>query len=311
MINIRENRLEDVYLSLLDIGLSQKKSASESRIGEMIDLGPTVFELAPGKIQLLDLNARAINPYLAVVEAAWILSGSQTLKPLQFVASVFNKFSDDGSTLHGAYGHRLRHHTGVDLIDKAIQGLRTNPTSRRIVLPIYSSSDVSAQSNDVPCNISIMMRIIDDALDFTVINRSNDLIYGVPYNCFSFSLLHYYIAAKIGVSVGTQRHFSNCMHIYVKNREFAAKILDAGPIGLSIAQPNPSEFMSSIFNNAQTITELAFDQVNDVHLKTWLMDFRKSRDNETPWTPTCDNGWLTNLARIYHAHKPNTSVTHA
>ncbi|MBY5367399.1 thymidylate synthase [Rhizobium leguminosarum] len=274
----------------------------------MVDLGPVVFELLPGEIHVLDLPTRAINPYLAIMEGAWILSGSQLLKPLSFITSVFNSFSDDGETLHGAYGHRLKQVNGIDLIEEAIKNLQNDPSSRRVVLPIYLPTDLLSRSKDIPCNVSMMLRIVNGRLDLTVINRSNDLIYGVPYNCFSFSVIHYYVADRLSIDVGIQRHYSNCMHVYEVNREFALKIDAAGRNRSSVLRPDTRTFMKAVFDNAETLTALRFDDVQDERLRSFFQEFERHKGEQHRKALAVNNDWLSNLASEWSMHQRTTSV---
>lgn len=308
MMYLSSQNVEDIFLDLLKESLQPNLSTSDSRLGPIVDLGPVVFELPPGEIHMLDLPARAINPYLAIMEGAWILSGSQLLKPLSFITSVFNNFSDDGETLHGAYGHRLREINGIDLIEDAIKVLQNDPSSRRVVLPIYLPTDLLSRSKDIPCNVSVMLRIVRGKLDLTVINRSNDLIYGVPYNCFSFSVIHYYVAERLGIDVGIQRHYSNCMHVYEKNRDFAKKVDMAGCNRSSVVRPDTRTFMKAIFDNAETLTALRFDDLQEESLRSFFQGFERHKGGQHANSIALDNSWLSHLASEWRMHQPTTSV---
>lgn len=56
------------------------------------------------------------------------------------------------------------------------------------------------------------------ALDLTVTNRSNDLVWGLlGANVVHFSFLQEYLAARLGVSVGLYHHFTNNLHVYKDN----------------------------------------------------------------------------------------------
>ena len=52
-------------------------------------------------------------------------------------------------------------------------------------------------------------------MDITVTNRSNDAVYGCyGANAYHMSVLQEYLAARIGVEVGTYTQFSNNLHMY-------------------------------------------------------------------------------------------------
>lgn len=89
-------------------------------------------------------------------------------------------------------------------------------------------------SKDVCCNLSVMFSLrvaekiktigyqgpwpehpINYRLDMTVTNRSNDMIWGTFGADFvDFSILHEYVAARLGVQVGKYHHFTNNLHVY-------------------------------------------------------------------------------------------------
>ncbi|MGK3946522.1 thymidylate synthase, partial [Streptomyces caeruleatus] len=69
-----------------------------------------------------------------MAEALWMLNGNNNLDYLLWFNSKFGEYSDDGETLHGAYGHRWRQYFGYDQLEWIIDELTNNPASRRCVL---------------------------------------------------------------------------------------------------------------------------------------------------------------------------------
>lgn len=200
---------------------------THSRAGSVYDLGPSVFEFEPGKLNFLTLKNRALNPFFAIAEAAWVIGGENKLDILNYYIKSYDNFSDDKITLNGAYGFRLRQYFGFDQIRTAINELKESPHSRRCVLNMYGPADlINKTSKDIPCNTSIMLKIREGALDITIINRSNDIYWGIPYNLFVFQVLHCYLAKEIGVELGYQRHFTDSLHLYERNVKEIKIILD-------------------------------------------------------------------------------------
>jgi hypothetical protein len=63
----------------------------------------------------------------------------------------------------------------------------------------------------------MMFRIINDRLYMTTTNRSNDLIWGLcGANAVHLTVLHEYLAAMIGVEVGSWTHMTNNLHVYTE-----------------------------------------------------------------------------------------------
>lgn len=169
---------------------------------------------------------RDANPFFHLMEAMWILSGSDNIAlPCYFLPGV-ERFSDDGMHFHGAYGHRMRHwplrvsgESEVDQLLQTVAWLSMRPDSRQSVISIWDpEKDLVASSKDVPCNDMIMLGVREGKLHMTVCNRSNDVIWGAyGANVVQFSILHEWLAVAIGVEVGYYSQLSNSFHVYVDN----------------------------------------------------------------------------------------------
>lgn len=167
---------------------------------------------------------RDANPFFHFLEALWIIAGRNDTRFLTHVLPRMAEYSDDGDTFHGAYGHRLRHYTGwtgfeVVEIDQLLAGeaiLRHSPTTRQVVMGIWNPAlDLGTTTKDMPCNDMLMFKIRQGALNITVSNRSNDAIWGCyGANAVQFSMLQMYLAAKLGVRVGTYCQVSDSFHVY-------------------------------------------------------------------------------------------------
>nr|HCI8835506.1 thymidylate synthase [Klebsiella michiganensis] len=252
------NDLNYLYLDALSDSL-KISSPNSSRSGIVYDIGPAVFQLPSDKLNLITLNTRALNPFFAIAEAAWVIGGFNDLAYLDYYIKTYGDFSDDGKTLNGAYGYRLRQQYGFDQIDFAIEELKTNPNSRRCVLSMFSPSDlINTKSKDIPCNISVMLKIRNGELDLTVINRSNDIYWGVPYNFFVFQVLHYYIASRVNIKVGTQRHFTDSLHLYEKDISSIKSIIKNNDSGVALTQSMNVELIDGILNNIAAINQRNF-----------------------------------------------------
>lgn len=203
---------------------------SEGRI-ESTRVGPAL--VYPGPVTTVYLNpkervllcpARDANPFFHFFESLWMLAGKADGRFLdRFVSDFTERYSDDGITLHGAYGWRWRHQWG-DQLTGIIDTLREDPASRRAVLQIWSADiDLAVASKDLPCNTIVFFAIEVDRetgeslLNMTVCNRSNDIIWGAyGANAVHFSMLQEYVACSLGVSVGRYWQISNNWHAYVE-----------------------------------------------------------------------------------------------
>ena len=163
--------------------------------------------------------ARDANPFFHVMEFVWMMSGSKDLAWIKRFNSGFEKYSDDGKTLPASYGYRWRKHWHHDQITVLVDHLRNDITSRRAVLamwdPFADQSPIAKLGADLPCNTHIYFRVIGSQLDMTVMNRSNDAIWGMMgANVVHMTLLHELVAHGVGVKIGTFRIYTNNLHIY-------------------------------------------------------------------------------------------------
>lgn len=174
---------------------------------------------------------RDANPFFHLMEALWMLAGRNDLAWPLYFNSKFGAFSDNGVTLHGAYGRRWRKWFGYDQLSIIAHELQRHPDSRRCVLSMwdpalptgemdggFNDSDlhtVVIGGRDVPCNTHAYFDCRGGKLNMTVCCRSNDALWGAyGANAVHFSVLQEYMAAWIGVPVGVYRQMSNNLHVY-------------------------------------------------------------------------------------------------
>mgnify|MGYP003649921829 CR=1 FL=1 len=129
-----------------------------------------------------------------------------------------DNYSDDGITFHGAYGYRWRKHFGVDQLNIAKNRLMEYPNDRRVVVGMWDPYVDLTSTNtgvDYPCNTQVFFWARRGFLNMTVMNRSNDMIWGAyGANAVHMSFLLEYMAHMTGNSIGTYYQISNNLHVY-------------------------------------------------------------------------------------------------
>ena len=163
---------------------------------------------------------RDANPFFHLAEALWMLAGRNDVEVPARYAKHIASFSDDGETLHGAYGHRWRYHFGIDQLSYIAAQLKKDPNNRRCVLSMWDARTdlVRPDGKDLPCNtIATLQRNVDGALDLTMFQRSGDVIWGVMgANAVHMSLMQEYVALMIGCPVGFYHQVVSNFHAYVE-----------------------------------------------------------------------------------------------
>jgi thymidylate synthase len=208
----------------------------QSRAGETLEMAYPVMTtyLKPCE-RVLFYPQRDANPFFHLFEAIWMLGGRNDV---EFVAK-YNKrmaeYSDDSLTFNGAYGYRWRRHFGYDQLEVAIHRLKNFPNDRRTVVSMWDPGSYQPEAmflgvlgdfeegdlvhenetRDLPCNTHIYFKVRDGQLNMTVCCRSNDIIWGAyGANAVHFSVLQEYVAARVGVRVGSYTQLSDSYHAY-------------------------------------------------------------------------------------------------
>lgn len=207
--------------------LNSEGIRTDSRNGPVIRFPkPVCLEYPDPRRRWLDHPVRAGNHFFHLFETLWMLAGSDLVAPLDPYNSGMKQYSDDGVRFAAAYGHRWRKHFGFDQLIAAVAKLRVNPEDRRIVIQMWDPAELQKLSGkDFACNQQILLDTRPSisytggyALDMTVTNRSNDLIYGaMGSNLVHFSLLHEWLAHHAGLELGTYCQISTNMHLYLEN----------------------------------------------------------------------------------------------
>lgn len=185
----------------------------------LVNPGPMLTTYSNPTERVLQNPTRDANPVFHLIESLWMLAGLDDAKLIErFNSNIINYAEDDGR-MHGAYGHRWRETFGMDQIHKAIQELQRDPASRRVVVQMWSAAlDLGADKRDLPCNTHVYFDCRGGAVNMTVCNRSNDVIWGAyGANVVHFSMLQEVVAAGVGLPVGKYHQFSNNFHVYLDN----------------------------------------------------------------------------------------------
>lgn len=163
---------------------------------------------------------RDANPFFHFFESLWMLAGRDDVKfPASFAGNI-KRYSDDGKTLHGAYGRRWRKHFSLDQLDAIVEELSGNHDSRRAVLQMWDPRvDLGKAGADIPCNTSVYFSVRKPPsghyLEMMVSCRSNDIVWGAyGANAVHFSYLQEYMAARLGLAVGRYWQVSYDFHAY-------------------------------------------------------------------------------------------------
>jgi len=216
---IEGTNINDIFPRVLDLIAREgvePRDASRNGPVRVVPVPVSIVYKRPWERVLFNAQ-RDANPFFHLFEALWMLMGDNDVQlPAHFTPRIA-AYSDDGATLHGAYGARWHVY---DQLHTLAELLRTTQNTRRAVLSIWMPErDLHAQiSKDLPCNVTVVFKQDPQharTLTMTVFNRSNDALFGAcGANVVHFSMLQEYVAALCGWRMGTYTHVTNDLHVY-------------------------------------------------------------------------------------------------
>lgn len=160
--------------------------------------------------------SRRVNYRFAVAEWLWTLFGRSDVRTIAQYNARMAEFSDDGLSLHGAYGPRIRPQW-----QRALDRLRSDPDTRQAVIDVHGPIDLVSVTKDVPCTLSLQFLARRDKLHLVVCMRSSDAWLGFPYDVFNFSMLGNVMAAQLALVPGSITMNLGSSHLYAEDREKA------------------------------------------------------------------------------------------
>ncbi|MBR6720855.1 MAG: thymidylate synthase [Alistipes sp.] len=152
--------------------------------------------------------------------------------------------------LNHVYGYQWRSWakpdgTAVDQIQRVIDTIKHNPTSRRMIVSAWNVADVEDMALP-PCHTMFQFFVADGKLSCQLYQRSGDTFLGVPFNIASYALLTMMIAKECGLEAGDFVHTLGDAHLYLNHQEQAREQLQREPRALPKMRLNPD--VKSIFD---------------------------------------------------------------
>ncbi|MEX0609161.1 MAG: thymidylate synthase [Balneolaceae bacterium] len=105
-----------------------------------------------------------------------------------------------------------------DQVQRAIDMLKTNPNSRRIVVSAWHPGLLDEMALP-PCHLMYIFNVSDGKLNCHLTQRSGDIALGIPFNLACYAALTMAIAQEVGLEPGIFAHTIVDAHIYVNHVE--------------------------------------------------------------------------------------------
>ena len=222
-----------------------------------------------------------------IKELLWMISGSTNSKKLEEQGVNIWKSNSSRSFLDlnnlnyysegdigPLYGFQWRHwgqqyfgcqadykNTGIDQLKWVINEIRTNPSSRRLIVNSWNVSQLNEMVLP-PCHLLYQFNVSGQYLDCQVYQRSADLFLGVPFNMLFYSVLTYMIAHVTGLKPRKLMFSFGDAHVYNNHMEAVSKMLSK--------TPKPwARLMFENMNDIREIDDFRFENIKILGYKAW------------------------------------------
>ena len=157
-------------------------------------------------------------------ELLWFLAGSTNISYLtDHNVHIWDEWADEHGELGPVYGSQWRSWPGpdggtIDQIEALVEGIRTNPDSRRHIVSAWNVAEVNHMALP-PCHTLFQFYVADGKLSCQLYQRSADVFLGVPFNIASYALLTMMIAQVCDLALGDFVHTMGDAHLYTNHLE--------------------------------------------------------------------------------------------
>jgi len=237
------------YLDLLDRVISDgTRKDDRTGTGTLSVFGHQMrFDLSAG---FPALTTKKLHLRSIIGELLWFLRGDTNVHWLHDRGiTIWDEWADEHGDLGPIYGHQWRSWPTpdgrtIDQLARVIDGLRTNPDSRRHIVSAWNVADVDDMALP-PCHTMFQFYVgapTEDgrrSLSCQLYQRSADIFLGVPFNIASYALLTAMVAQVTDLVPGEFVHTLGDAHLYLNHLDQARLQLTRQPGPLPTLRLNP------------------------------------------------------------------------
>ena len=182
------------------------------------------FELTnPSRINIT-IPSRKFNKKYAIAEWLWYLSANPLSLNIGKLAQIWRMISDEFCEVESNYGVYLK--PQWNWVKKEIISDRD---TRRATFVINQPHHKYKNLSDYPCTQYVQFFVRNNKLHLGVNMRSNDLVYGLCNDVFTFSLFQQLMLNELnqvglGLELGSYFHHAGSLHVYERHFGMIEKI---------------------------------------------------------------------------------------
>jgi thymidylate synthase len=216
------------------------------------------FDLAAG---FPLITTKKVHLKSIIHELLWFISGDTNIRYLrEHGVSIWDEWADENGELGPVYGSQWRRWPAVgsagsgsregevryiDQLAGAVDQIRDDPDSRRIVLSAWNVGEISRMKLP-PCHLLFQFNVAAERLSCSMYMRSCDVFLGLPFNIASYALLTQMIAQTTGLGLGDLIISLGDAHIYNNHVEQTRLQLSRPPRALPQMRLDPA--VKSVFD---------------------------------------------------------------
>ena len=212
------SQIEAAYLELLeDILEHGERQDDRTGVGTLSVFGRQMrCDLSEG---FPLLTTKKVHFKSIAIELLWFLRGETNVRWLQERGvTIWDEWADETGDLGPVYGKQWRRWQGpdgteIDQLSGILDQIRTNPSSRRLIVSGWNPADVPNMALP-PCHTLYQFNVSKGRLSCQLYQRSADMFLGVPFNIASYALLLVMLAEVTGYEPGDFIHTIGDAHIY-------------------------------------------------------------------------------------------------
>ena len=213
------------YLDLMQKVLNEgQKKSDRTGTGTLSIFGHQMeFDLSDG---FPLVTTKKVHLKSIVHELIWFLQGSTNISYLkENGVSIWDEWADEKGDLGPVYGAQWRswpdgNNGTIDQIQNLIQGIKTNPDSRRHIVSAWNPALVDEMALP-PCHSLFQFYVANEKLSCQLYQRSADIFLGVPFNIASYALLTHMVAHVCNLKAGKFVHTLGDAHLYLNHLDQA------------------------------------------------------------------------------------------
>ena len=183
------------------------------------------------------VTTKKIHLRSVVYELLWFLRGETNTAWLhEHDVTIWDEWADEQGNLGPIYGKQWRawgtsDGRTIDQISQAVDQLRRNPDSRRIIVNAWNVGELE-QMRLMPCHAFFQFYVAGGRLSCQLYQRSADFFLGVPFNIASYALLTHLFAQQCDLQPGELIWTGGDCHLYLNHLEQADQQLARTPYPL-------------------------------------------------------------------------------